>query len=325
MSNKKQSLVISLSGGGDRTFVLAGIIHFLKSKYDIKLIVTISGSSYTVPIALTAESISSALSRINRFDILNFAKEVPKDQILEKRGLFDIDESMYSYIESLTGVKKGASNYPIILPTAVDLAQEDLPVKFLGNMRFGMAVRASMAFPYLITPLKYRNHLFIDGGLKGDYQTEPLFKFKNTPKVVLNLAEKIDTGALFDSIRYAMKQLKLPITKINDLRFLYKNDPLLKKVVKHIPRHFKKKANFIFNIHGLGKYNLILPSSQRQRLFLKGYFLGELIHAKIQYSLDYGTWKQYSSENVYDLDLKDSVLAKITSEKDFVSENKDKK
>ena len=324
MSNKKQDIVISLSGGGDRTFVLAGIIHFLKNKYNIRLIVTISGSSYTVPIALTAESISSALSRINRFDILNFAKEIPHDQILEKQGLFEIDPSMYSYIQSLTGVKKGTQHTPILLPTAVDMSKEDLPVKYLGNMEFGKAVRASMAFPYLITPLKSGKSLYIDGGLKGDYQTKPLSKFKNVPKIVLNLAEKIDPGALLASIKYAMKQLKLPILKLKDLKYLYDNDQLLKKVTQFIPRHFKKNANFIFNIHGLSDYNLILPSNKRQKLFLKGYFLGELINAKIQYSLDYKTWTQYSNENVYDLNLKDSVLAKMSDGKNLVNKKQAK-
>jgi len=326
MSDKKPEIVISLSGGGDRTFVLAGIIHYLKTKYNIKLIVTVSGSSYTVPIAMASESITASLSRINRFDLLSFAKLNSSDEIIKKRGLFDINPEMYRYIEVLTGVTKGISSNPIYLPTAVDISKEDIPVKYLGNMRFGMAVRASMAFPFLITPLYYRNSILVDGGLKGDYHTKPLGKYKNIPKVVLNLADHIDYGSLLTSIKYVFKQLNVPIFRLADLRKLYKEDEVLRKVSQHIPKHFTKNVNFIFNIHGLSKYNLLLPSTDKQKLFLKGYFLGEYISSKLDYALKFDTWKQYSSENEYNISLKDSVLNKIISKKDAIyADTKDKR
>lgn len=307
---KKQKIAVAIAGGGDKTYVFSGIMFYLKQKYDIVEISTVSGSGYTVPFAINKDSLNSAANTFQKFNLLNFAKQIPSDQVLEKRGLFELDPKIYDYIEALSGVKKGASFKPKFSPYAVNIANDSYEVVNMTDYRFGLAVACSINVPFLFAPIKVNNMELVDGGLAGNVNLSIFSKYKNIPRIVLMHTSPMPSVA-YRTIIEGLKYLNVNIVSaISDLNKLIKNE---KKLAMHSYRAAKinltadTPANFIFNLHNINE-GLILNEAKKKRLMVEGYMMADHIHSKMDYFIQSGLWRKLENENVIDLNFKEFKL-----------------
>jgi len=300
----KQKIAVSVTGGGDKTFIFAGILYFLKDKYDIVEINLVSGSSYSVPLTFNQSSLSAASNAITKFNLLSFAKALPKDQILERRGLLEFDPEMYSNIESVCKLKKGTQNDTIFNPIAVDLNKRTTVQ--LKNIRYGIAAAASFTFPLLFAPLKYKNMLLVDGGIGGNVNLDALSKHKSIPTIAFEFdpggVEDVSVSAL-KTLKYGLKRLPIKKSALIDLIRLGRNDKYLMKLMKGATSKSRGNSNFIFTLTNTGSQGLMLPNAEKQKIFMNGYTLGEHIYTKLDYYISTGVWKKvYNLNTIIDSD-----------------------
>lgn len=295
---KKQKIAISVTGGGDKTFIFAGIIYFLKDKYDIVEINLVSGSSYSVPLTFNQSSLSAASNAITKFNILSFAKVLPKDQIAERRGLMEFSEELYSNLEAVCKLKKGSDGDTIFNPIAVDLNKRTTVQ--LKNLRYGIAAAASFTFPLLFAPLKYKNMLLVDGGIGGNVNLDVLSKHKSIPTIAFEFDPGSDGDiavAALKTLKYGFKKLPIQKSALLDLMKLARTDKYLMKLMKGANSKSRGSSNFIFTLTNTGTQGLMLPNSEKQKIFMNGYTLGEHIYTKLDYYISTGVWKKVSNLN----------------------------
>lgn len=295
---KKQKIAISVTGGGDKTFVFAGILYFLKDKYDIVEINLVSGSSYSVPLTYNQSSLSAANNAISKFNLLSFAKIIPNDEVLKRRGLLEFTPDIYQAIESVCKLKKGNQGNPVFNPIAVDLNKRQTVE--LKNIRYGIAASASFTFPLLFAPLKYKDMLLVDGGIGGNVNLNVLSKHKSIPTI----AFEFDSGDIEDvalsavkTIRYGLKKLPIKKSSLLDLIKLSKHDKYLIKLMKGANSKSRGNSNFIFTLTNASSQGLMLPNSEKQKIFMNGYTLGEHIYTKLDYYISTGVWKKVFNLN----------------------------
>jgi predicted acylesterase/phospholipase RssA len=292
-----QKIAISVGGGGDKTFFFAGVIYYLKKKFDIVEIFTVSGSSYSIPLTYDASTIGQATSNISKFDLLSYMQKVPRDQILERRGLVEFDKDIFGNLEVITKIKRGSAHKPIISPIAVDINNKR--TVRLNNIRFGVAAAGSFSFPLFIAPLNYHNLSLLDGGLTGNVNLMYLEKYKNIPTVALELDfSNFDqsVSGLYDSMKLGMKRLDMNATSFYDLYKLIKHDKFIMKLIKGFSYRSRGTSNFMFTLTGLSS-GLILNTRSKVDLFMKGYLAGEHVYTKMDYYISSGVWKQVQNLN----------------------------
>jgi len=295
---KKQKIAVSVTGGGDKTFIFAGILYFLKDKYDIVEISLVSGSSYSVPLTYNQSSLSAANNAISKFNLLSFAKAIPRDEILDRRGLLEFDPEIYQALETVCKLKKGNQGDTVFNPIAVDLNKRKTIE--LKNIRYGIAAAASFTFPLLFAPLQYKNMLLVDGGIGGNVNLDVLSKHKSIPTIAFEFdsgdVENITLSAT-KTIRYGLKKLPIKKSSLIDLIKLSKHDKYLVKLMKGANSKSRGNSNFIFTLTDTESQGLMLPNSEKQKIFMSGYTLGEHIYTKLDYYISTGVWKKVSNLN----------------------------
>lgn len=102
-------------------------------------------------------------------------------------------ERMEMAFDSLAG-KKGISKIgeiklPLLIP-AVDISKAKEFIfssikgkEYINDITVGKAIRASSAFPVVFKPCKYKNHLFVDGGVLNNIPIK-ILKENNADKVI---------------------------------------------------------------------------------------------------------------------------------------------
>lgn len=301
---QKQKIAVAVAGGGDKTYVFAGILHYLQQKYDIVEISTISGSSYTVPLALSRGTLNSVAASFQKLNILDFAKILKPEEVLEKRGVMEIDPRFFRYIESLTGIKNGRTSTPKFTPYAVDISNpEGYRTVDTSRMPFGVGVAASIALPFLFAPIRHGNLELVDGGIGGNVNLGIFKKYAKIPKVVL--MHTSDQGpAMIKTLLAGIRYMKVPFSTVTSLHKLIKNEPKLFDACKRAPNInlTNYNANFIFNLHNVSE-GLLLSESAKKKLLVEGYMMADHIYSTMDYFIRTGLWKKLENENVIDLNF----------------------
>jgi len=178
----KQKVALVLSSGGSKGLAHIGIISELeKQGFEIS---SVSGSS-----------IGSVIGGLCAMDKLPEYTEWVKT--LNKKNIWDLMD----FTLSSNGLIKGEKVFNKMKTFIPDMLIEDMRIPFtavatdiinekevvFSDGSFYEAIRASVAIPSLITPVKYKDTLLIDGGVLNPVPIQYVARENNDILVVVNL------------------------------------------------------------------------------------------------------------------------------------------
>ena len=217
MKKENKNIALVLSGGGARGMAHIGVIEeLLKRGYNISSIAgtsigSVVGGVYAVG---KMEEYKEWVTSLNKLDIIKLM-----DFAITKGGLIK-GEKIFKEMEKLIGdIKIEDLDIPFAA-VAVDIENHKEVIFTSGNMT--SAIRASVAVPTVITPVKYKNSYLVDGGVLAPL---PL-KFVKRSKDDILVA--VDLNA---DLPYRRSPNKKP-SKMEEKNY--------QKAIEHINRHWSK-------------------------------------------------------------------------------------
>ena len=191
-------LGVALSGGGIRGIAHAGVIKALEEN-NIKpsyIGGTSSGSLVAglYAIGYSPDNIYTLCKRYVK-NFISFDKKAVKQEIknyilkkkIKSNGFCEGEEfeKLYNQLAFQKGIKKLTDiKMPLIIP-AVDISNSTKYIftsvnteneKYITDITLGEAVRASSSFPIVYKPFKYKEHLFLDGGIVDNIPAKEIKK-----------------------------------------------------------------------------------------------------------------------------------------------------
>ena len=178
-------LGLALSGGGIRAIAHAGVLKALEDN-NIKVDVIGGTSAGGIIAALYAMGYSP-------YYIYVLFKRYARN-ISGKRM-----EKMFNQIADYKGINKVKDiKMPIAIPT-VDISNtnkyiftNNIPKEntsnYIDDISIGKAIRATSCFPGVFNPVKYKNHMFLDGGVLDNVPVEEVRKQGATKVIAVNFA-----------------------------------------------------------------------------------------------------------------------------------------
>lgn len=230
ISNKKTKNILVLSGGGIKGIALLGGLHALYKLNMLKDITTFAGTSVGSLIAFLI------ILKYTPFDIFNFIKDydlnklkgVSISTLLDFYGL-DTGEKIMKLVEDFM-IKKNINIHLTLLDlfnltnkifyiTVVNVNKQK--VEYLSHITHPQlevikAVRMSISIPFIFTPVKYNDCMYIDGGCIDNY---PIVLFNDQLDNVIGLCttENVDNIKKMSSINdYAFNVLLSLINGITE-------------------------------------------------------------------------------------------------------------
>ncbi len=171
---------IVLGGGAARGYAHIGI---LKAFYENNIIPDyIAGTSMgaiiaaLISIGMTPHEIEEKTKYIKLIDMFDIK--------LSKAGLIPGDKAIQA-LKKLIGYKLIEKTKIPLRICAVDI--ERSKKVFFKEGRIINAVRASISVPGIFTPFKYKNSLYIDGGVMSNLPIEALDEFKCDKKIAISV------------------------------------------------------------------------------------------------------------------------------------------
>ncbi len=181
-----QKVALVLSGGGARGLAHIGVIHELEKRgYTLSSIAGASMGSMVGGVYATGklpefEEWIKTLDRFKVFNLLDFtfweAGIIKADKVLNTMKEFIQDEN----IEEL--------NLPFCA-VAVDLLNRKEVVFRSGSLY--QAMRASIAIPSIITPVKYKDTLLVDGGVMNNIPSAHVERTEGDLLLAVNVNARI--------------------------------------------------------------------------------------------------------------------------------------
>ena len=178
-------LGLALSGGGIRGIAHAGVLKALEDN-NIKIDVIGGTSAGGIIAALYAMGYSPYYIYIlfKRYarNISGKRMENFLNQIAENKGI--------NKVKDIT--------MPIVIPT-VDISNTNKYIftnnkpknntfKYIDDISIGKAIRATSCFPGVFRPVKYKNHMFLDGGILDNVPVEEVRKQGAAKVIAVNFA-----------------------------------------------------------------------------------------------------------------------------------------
>jgi NTE family protein len=230
ISNKKTKNILVLSGGGIKGIALLGGLHALYKLNILKDITTFAGTSVGSLIAFLI------ILKYTPIDIFNFIKDYDLNKLkgvsittlLDSYGL-DTGEKIMKLIEDFM-IKKNINIHLTLLDlfnltnkifyiTVVNVNKQK--VEYLSHITHPQlevikAVRMSISIPFIFTPVKYNDCMYIDGGCIDNY---PIVLFNDQLDNVIGLCttENVDNIKKMSSINdYAFNVLLSLINGITE-------------------------------------------------------------------------------------------------------------
>lgn len=232
-------LGLALSGGGIRGIAHAGVLKALED-YNIKIDIIGGTSAGGIIATLYAMGYSP-------YYIYELFKKYAKDialingrtitkgiqaYVMKKRitmsGLnsSDILEKSINQIAEKKGIKKmGDIKMPIAIP-AVDITNVNKYIftnnvlkredkNYISEISVGKAVRATSCFPAVFKPVKYKSHMFLDGGILDNIPVQEVRRQGANKVIAVNFAaDEINDESNFMDI--IMKTIDVMGNKISE-------------------------------------------------------------------------------------------------------------
>ncbi|HID49559.1 MAG TPA: serine protease [Chromatiales bacterium] len=185
MKTGKRTVSLVLGSGGARGLAHIGIIHWLEEhEYEIR---AISGASMGALIggiyaAGKLDLYTNWVSALRKRDVLGLL-----DFSFSKSGIFSGDRIMQTLRDLLGDMN--IENLPIAFTAvATDLdAEKEI---WINEGSLFDAIRASISIPSVFTPVRYKGHLLVDGGLLNPVPIAPTVYDVTDLTIAVNLRGK---------------------------------------------------------------------------------------------------------------------------------------
>lgn len=231
---------IALAGGGIRGIAHAGVLKALEDnniKVDIiggtsagSLIAALYAMGYSpYYIYILFKRYAKSIVTINSSPIISgignymFTKKVKVAGLNDGLGI----ESAYNMISNRKGVNKIKDiRMPLVIP-AVDIAESkkyiftnyipknENKASYITDIPIGKAVRASSSVPGVFHPCKYKEHLFMDGGILDNIPTSEVKK-QGADKVISVNFDSNKVTEKSDVMDIVMKTLDIMGNKVSE-------------------------------------------------------------------------------------------------------------
>ena len=172
--SEKQKIALVLSSGGARGNAHIGAIQEIVSRgYEIA---SISGTSMGAVIggvyaAGKLDEFSDWMSSLHKMDVFNLM-----DFTLSNQGFFKVDRVFNEMKKFIPDVQIEDLKIPFVA-VSTDLKKKDTVVFKEGNL-FN-ALRASVAIPAVVTPVKLSEKFLVDGGLMAPIPIQYVKRHEN--------------------------------------------------------------------------------------------------------------------------------------------------
>lgn len=234
-------LGLALSGGGIRGIAHAGVLRALEDN-NIKIDVIGGTSAGGIIAALYAIGYSpyyiyilfkryaKDIATINNGIIMSGIRAYTMYKKVNYNGSNsgDLLEKTFDQLADKKGIKKIKDiTMPIVIPT-VDIAEVKKYVftnnkpkrknsNYIEDINIGKAIRATSCFPGVFNPVKYKNHMFLDGGILDNVPIEEVRKQGATKVIAVNFAaDEIDENSnLMDIIMKTVDTMGNKISENN--------------------------------------------------------------------------------------------------------------
>ncbi len=205
-------LGLALSGGGIRGIAHAGV---LKALEDNKITIDVIGGTSSG--GIVAALYAMGYSPYYIFALFErYAKNISGKKL----------EKMFNQIAENKGIKKISDiKMPIVIPT-VDITNTNKYVftnnvlnkkksNYINNIDIGKAIRATTCFPGFFSPVRYKNHMFLDGGVLDNVPVEEVRKQGATKVIAVNFkADEVDESS--NTMDIIMKTIDCMGNKISE-------------------------------------------------------------------------------------------------------------
>lgn len=226
---------LALSGGAIRGIAHAGAIKALEEN-GIKITAIAGTSSGSIVSALYAMGYSpngihtlfkryaKKVLQIDRHIIWKEAKSYLLKKKIEDNGLKSGKEleELYNTLALQKHFKKITDIKMPLFITATDILNETSYIcssvkrnddTYINNISIGEAVRASSTFPMLYKPFKFKNHIFLDGGILDNVPAKVL-KDNGVKKILSINFDEYETDENSPALNLLTKVLDLMCNKI---------------------------------------------------------------------------------------------------------------
>lgn len=205
-------LGLALAGGGIRGIAHAGVLKALEDN-NIKIDVIGGTSSGGIIATLYAMGYSP-------YYIYELFKRCAKDVVAVNKGIIktgikafkmkketklkglnsgEILEKKFDQIANKKGIKKVRDIKMPFAITAVDISDINKYIftnnvsknsysNYITDINIGKAIRATSSFPGVFCPVKYKNHMFLDGGILDNVPVQEVRKQGATKVIAVNFA-----------------------------------------------------------------------------------------------------------------------------------------
>ena len=215
-------LGLALSGGGIRGIAHAGVLKALEDNnitVDIiggtssgGIIATLYAMGYSpYHIYLLFKRYSKDIVAINARTMIKGLKNYLINRKIKQMGLSTGEtlEKRFNYIASKKGIEKMADIKMPVIVTSVDISNANkyiftntIPknkkkeIKYITDIDVGKAIRATSSFPVFFCPVKFKSHMFLDGGILDNIPVREVKKQGATKVIAVNFhADEIDNNS----------------------------------------------------------------------------------------------------------------------------------
>ena len=251
---------LCLSGGGINGLDMMGSLKYLDDNNIIKInkikkfIGTSVGTLINI-LLLIGYNINTIIKIVYKLDLDKIQMEFDLDNLIDNFGI-DNGSKIISIIQTLIFNKLGIydltfkelynktnKKFNIIVVNFTKKQEELLSYENTPDMSIILGIRMSMSIPFIFFPVKYKNNLYIDGGLLNNFGFNYCDKDK-TIGICVDVEDISNPKNLLEYLKSLMNLFMKSVTTNN------KNHPNIIKI--------KLKHNFgTFSINKEAKYNLI--------------------------------------------------------------------
>lgn len=250
--------ILVLSGGGFKGIAMLGLLYKLYKHGLLKDIKTIAGSSigaiigFLISIGYSPKKIYKIIKNINFTDVMT----INQRNLFKTGGINDGSDIINLLKDSMNSLELSPDltfgelyekkNIKLIITgtclntNSVEYFSMD---KGDSNMRILDAVRISMSFPFVFTPVEYNGKLYIDGGCMDNFPIDIFTAEERMEKMIgIHLKNYIEKKIIINTIEdYCLSIINCLIFKFNDIK--NKNKYLIDLELKTniIPTHVLTK------------------------------------------------------------------------------------
>lgn len=272
-----------LSGGGTSGIMHLGAIKYLEDNnlIDIDTYICTSVGSIIGSLLSVGYKANELYEFIYNFD-MSVLRNIDVTNLLFRYGL-DNGKNLIIFIQKLLSYKTGNENITFselykefnkkLIITATCLNEHKIyyfSYENEPNMCIYEAVRMSISIPFIFTNVKYKNKIFVDGGIINNY---PINKTKDMESTIgINL----DSSCKYDNINNIEEYIMSIFNCLFSQKNKYKNNTIFIKM---------DKSNMVnFELNNNDKYNMYIKGYKSAEIFIKSFKI--IIYEKKIYNIN---------------------------------------